>query len=206
MPQYLNQPLYPDTFYHIYNRGNNRENLFYNEDNYEYFIMKYRKYLSDFMDTYCYCLLPNHFHFFVKVKPEKEIRDLVEDLANLPVHQIISEQFRLFFLGYAKAISKQQKRTGSLFQKPFRRKKVTDDRYMTAVIYYIHNNPVHHGFRKRLTDYPLSSYPALCGNDPCWLKRDEVISHFGGLSNFIEYHNKQKPDTDITDFIIEEDE
>ena len=45
-------PLQEGKFYHIYNRGNNRETLFYTEENYKYFLKKYDKYLSEYIDTY----------------------------------------------------------------------------------------------------------------------------------------------------------
>ncbi|HGY54461.1 MAG TPA: hypothetical protein ENK44_02040 [Caldithrix abyssi] len=61
-------PLVSGHFYHIYNRGNNRENLFYRKENYIYFLVKYDAYLNDYLDTYAFCLLPNHFHLLVKVK------------------------------------------------------------------------------------------------------------------------------------------
>jgi len=64
--------------YHIYNRGNNHENLFYTEENYHYFLKLYDKYLSAIFDTYCYCLMPNHFHLLVRVKEENEIPEEVK--------------------------------------------------------------------------------------------------------------------------------
>ena len=64
-----NQPLLENIFYHIYNRGNNGDDVFYEARNYKYFLEKYDLYLSDFVETYAYCLLPNHFHILIRVKP-----------------------------------------------------------------------------------------------------------------------------------------
>ena len=55
-------------YYHIYNRGINGTNLFYEERNYAYFLSKYAHYMSDVLDTYAYCLMKNHFHLLVRVK------------------------------------------------------------------------------------------------------------------------------------------
>ena len=55
-------------FYHIYTRGINGTNLFYEERNYAYFLQKYGYYLHEVLDTYAYCLLGNHFHLLVRVK------------------------------------------------------------------------------------------------------------------------------------------
>lgn len=60
-------------YYHIYNRGNNKERIFFNEHNYEYFMRKFDFYLTEYVDLFAFCLLPNHFHFIVRVKEAKEI-------------------------------------------------------------------------------------------------------------------------------------
>ena len=76
-------PLFePGCYYHVYNRGNNRERLFYGEDNYLYFLRKYDSFLSDFTDLFAYCLLPNHFHVLIRIKAEKEI---LENAARLKI-------------------------------------------------------------------------------------------------------------------------
>ena len=64
----LTTPLNPDQFYHIYNRGNGGQWIFYKEKNYPYFLEKYKAYMLEYWDTYAYCLLPNHFHLMIKVK------------------------------------------------------------------------------------------------------------------------------------------
>ncbi|MFN8257215.1 MAG: hypothetical protein U0W24_16085 [Bacteroidales bacterium] len=65
-------------FYHIFNRANNDDKLFYSEENYFYFLKLYDKHLSTIFDTYCYCLLPNHFHFLVRIRDENEIPEQVK--------------------------------------------------------------------------------------------------------------------------------
>lgn len=150
-------PLEKGCFYHIYNRGNNGDNIFYTPENYEYFLKRFDYYLSDYLEVYAYCLLPNHFHLLVRVKDEfdesvasfdktipslranstSEVRSSTSRRSGTSEHQpaektlikglkkltktsdIVSESFRRFFTSYAKAINKQQSRTGSLFQKNF---------------------------------------------------------------------------------------
>ncbi len=65
-------PLEPGIFYHLYNRGNNRETLFRYDENYRYFLALYARYAEPAFDTYAYCLLPNHFHLLVRVRSESE--------------------------------------------------------------------------------------------------------------------------------------
>ena len=66
-------PLSHDCYYHIYNRGNNRETLFKEERNYRDFLKLYAKHIEPIADTFAYCLLPNHFHLLVRIKGEEEI-------------------------------------------------------------------------------------------------------------------------------------
>ncbi len=129
-------PMFPGEYFHVFNRGNNRENIFYKPENASYFLGKYQKYLLPVLETYAYCLLPNHFHLLVRVKTLEEIlgrggsTDLPgfknrEGLAKCGdeaatakfIAELVSEQFRLMFMAYAKAINKQENRVGSLFQK-----------------------------------------------------------------------------------------
>ncbi len=58
----------PSTTYHIYNHANGGDNLFREEENYHYFLRKWKQHIHPVADTLAYCLMPNHFHFMVTVK------------------------------------------------------------------------------------------------------------------------------------------
>jgi len=68
------QQLQHGKYYHIYNRGNNREDLFSTPDNYLHFLRLYEKYILPVADTFAWVLMKNHFHLLVKVKEENEIK------------------------------------------------------------------------------------------------------------------------------------
>ncbi len=172
------QPLEENTFYHIYNRGNNGENLFYKEENYWYFLRKYDEYLSDYLETYAYCLLPNHFHLLIRVKDSKDYegRFLKTGTSNLvDTDKIISELFRRFFTSYSKSVNKQESRKGSLFQKNFKRKAVLSDSYFTRLVWYIHSNPKKHQIFNSYKEYPYSSYGRIILDRPTKLLKKEVL-------------------------------
>ena len=101
-------PLAENQFYHVFNRGNNREHIFYSPRNYGYFLRKYDEYLSDYLATYAYCLLPNHFHFLVRVKENHAIDDL---------SHLVSEQFRRFFIGYSQQLINKKSEQAAFFKK-----------------------------------------------------------------------------------------
>ena len=68
-----NKPMETGTFYHYFNRGNNRENLFKEEANYNYFLQLLKKHITPVVDVYSYCLLPNHFHLVIKTKELEQL-------------------------------------------------------------------------------------------------------------------------------------
>ncbi|HYK55978.1 MAG TPA: hypothetical protein VEV15_05830, partial [Flavisolibacter sp.] len=160
------QPLAEGGFYHIYNRGNNGEPIFFQERNYTYFLNKLNDYVGSYLNFYAYCLLPNHFHFLVQIKKLKEISP---ELLQLPsgnktlnnLETIVSEQFRRFFLSYSKSIKVQEGRTGSLFEKNFKRKQITNDQHLDWLVNYIHRNPETHGFINDFRNYSPSSYKSF---------------------------------------------
>ncbi|HRQ29793.1 MAG TPA: hypothetical protein PLU49_06935 [Saprospiraceae bacterium] len=300
----LTIPLLPGRYYHIFNRGINRQGIFYDEDNYKYFLHKYAEKMTGYFDTYGYCLLENHFHLFVKgvsadallskaivdfdVVNRAFVKEYVlpwlrrigldilsvtllqgedfagkgKDLTNfrnllnqsgLPMKTggvgmlerdltnfrnllnlyeqhgdtrsnpdayplnlsssdfleqlcsyVLSERFRGFMLGYAKAINKQQKRTGSLFQKAFRRKYIPDDEQeKKQVLCYIHHNPIHHHFSNDYGSYLWSSYNAFLSNSPTRLCRNEALHWFGNSDEFIVYSREYETRKKISDWIID---
>jgi len=67
-------PLINGNYYHIYNRGNNSDTTFYEDENYYHFLKLYKKYLDPVVDTFAGCLLKNHFHLLVYIKEENEIK------------------------------------------------------------------------------------------------------------------------------------
>lgn len=64
-------PLLSNQTYHIFNRAIGNELLFASDDNYKFFLEKYGKFIFPVADTYCYCLMPNHFHILLKIKEDK---------------------------------------------------------------------------------------------------------------------------------------
>ena len=176
-------------FYHIYNRGNNREKIFFEEENYHYFLRQYQKYLSNHVETYAYCLMPNHFHFAIRIKETSEAFEVSQSTKLTP----LEKAFRDFFISYAKSINKRYNRTGSLFQYKFKRKPVTKPTYLMRLILYIHANPVDAKLCSNFEDWHFSSYNAVLRNTPTEIQRAEVLELFDGKKNFIAWHNEYSP-------------
>ena len=94
-------------YYHIYNRSIDGLQLFKDKEDYQKFLVKYDKYLRPYMDLIAYCLIPNHFHFLVKVKPVQEVLPILnkeETNAALRVvkmkasiNEFLEDQMRRYF-------------------------------------------------------------------------------------------------------------
>jgi putative transposase len=182
-------------YYHVYNRGNNRENVFVEERNYRYFLKLYANYIEPIADTYAYCLLRNHFHLLVRIKTVEE-QEAMETLRVSETLMVFKpkkpgQQFGNLFNAYAKAINKAYGRTGSLFQNPFGRTLVDSDAYFVHLIAYIHQNPQKHGFVDDFRVWPYSSYHAILSEKPTHLKREEVLTWFAGPTAFQVSHQQQ---------------
>ena len=191
-------PLYPDAMYHVYNRANGNEKLFLSENNYSYFLKRYAYFISPIADLYSYCLMPNHFHFLIKIKSKNEIiKNLNTHFPNrypnlnecTTIELVLSKQFSNFFSSYTQAFNKQQKRMGSLFMKNFNRILITSDKQLLNVVVYIHQNPVAASFCTNIKSWKFSSYnPILAANNSI-VCCNEVVNLFNDLDNFIYCHS-----------------
>lgn len=178
-------------YYHIYNRANGNEKLFLNDDNYNYFLEKYNYYILPIADTFAYCLMPNHFHFLVRIKAITNLQG-IQTLERLQKSKYISQQFSNFFNAYTQAFNKQNNRKGSLFIPRFNRKKITSQEYLINTVNYIHQNPITHGYVKELNEWSYSSFKIFLSNKKTNICRNEVLDWFNDKENFIAYHNIKK--------------
>ncbi|MEH6765801.1 MAG: transposase [Aequorivita antarctica] len=153
--------------YHIFNRGNNKENIFIEDKNYIYFLQLLKKHILPIADIYAYCLLKNHFHVLLRIKDEN---DISQKYIERP-HQAFSNMFN----SYTKAINKAYCRSGSLFQEHLKRKRIKDEKHLIQVFAYIHLNPVKHGFTEDYKGYPHSSYKAFVTNKNSNIDRDTIF-------------------------------
>lgn len=181
-------PITFGTFFHIYNRGNNRENIFIQERNYAYFMQLWWKHTSEIFETWAYCCLRNHFHVAGYVKDVKDIKDLTGLKLKQP-----SQYFSNCFNAYSRGVNLAVGRTGALFARPFKRIPVTNEAYLMRLIVYIHQNPQKHGFESNFQGWKYSSYHELTSDIPTRLYREKVWNLFGSREDFIRIHREIQP-------------
>jgi putative transposase len=139
----------PNTFYHIFNRGNNKQKIFFHEKNYQFFLRKIEEYLCPNCQVVAYCLMPNHFHLLI----------YVENAKNLPSArmQILERKIGTLQSSYTRAINIQERRTGSLFQAKCKVLE-TSAEHALACFHYIHQNPLKSGLCRSLDAWSYSSF------------------------------------------------
>jgi putative transposase len=137
----------PGEYYHIYNRGVDKREIFLSDDDRNRFIkllfvangdkpFAYKTILGvpldkldrgeQLVDIGAYCLMPNHFHLLVRERKDGHISSFMEKLGT----------------SYAMYFNKKYKRSGVLFQNTFKAQHVDDDEYLKYLYAYIHLNPV----------------------------------------------------------------
>jgi REP element-mobilizing transposase RayT len=149
MPDYY-IPLSPTGIYHLLFRAVGEEKLFREEDNYNFFLERFQKYISPIADIYCYCLLPNHFHFLLQIKEVDDIKAYYEIIK--PTKQFsynilsdfVMERFSNLLNSYCKSYNKRYGRKVGLFIDYLRRVEIATDEQFCKTAFYIHKNPVHH--------------------------------------------------------------
>jgi putative transposase len=173
--------------YHIYNQGNNKQTIFFESQNYVYFIGKMREYVLPYGDILCYCLMPNHFHILLRVNHVKlKVHESGIEGVTLspPVHstatdavkeRLLNDSIAIMLRSYTRAINKQEKRTGSLFREETKAKNGIIDGFVTVdgkhkdlffgaendhvshCFHYIHQNPVAARLVKDAKEWQYSS-------------------------------------------------
>ncbi|MBL7796358.1 MAG: transposase [Saprospiraceae bacterium] len=160
----------PNHLYHIYNHGNNREPIFFAEENYRYFLGKVRLHVKPYCHILAWCLMPNHFHFLIgtdaRSTPKRRI-------GNIEMSEL-SNGFRILESSYTKGVNRQQGRSGSLFRQHTKAKCLTEEAfdfesdpallapdflnmYPLVCFHYIHQNPEKAGLVTHDTDWEYSS-------------------------------------------------
>ena len=188
----------PGEFYHIYNRGTEKRNIFLNKNEYRRFllllyhcnnnknvVLRLENQNFDInleretiVDVCAYCLMPNHFHILLHEKIEGGISLFMQKLST----------------GYTMYFNRLHDRTGVLFQGKFKATHVNDDEYLKYVFSYTHLNPVklidpkwkengianHNRAKEYLENYVCSSYPDYLGIN----RKESVIITKEAMPNY----------------------
>ncbi|MBN1889002.1 MAG: transposase [Thermoflexales bacterium] len=165
-------------YYHFYNRGHNRERIFYERENYRFFLQQLHKYLLAVLDIVAYCLMPTHYHLLVRLKETG-----------------VSHRMQLLSISHTKAMNTRYERAGALYQGAFQAKLVNENEYLVHLSRYVHLNPVVAGLAKRPEEWEFSSYREYIGMRAGKLPTpDIVLSQFPSPEAYREFVESYVPE------------
>jgi len=169
-------PLWPGQLFHVFSRGNNRENLFRCHTDYSLFQALMWEHVLPVAGIHAYAFLPNHFHLILRIRDDS---DLPETL-----RQHVSQPFSNWFNAFVRRTNRDRGRVGALFQRPFGRVPVRDEAHRQVLGVYIHINPQRHGIASAFREWPYTSYADLISHGPTSLEREALLSWYGGRLGF----------------------
>jgi len=171
----------PDVFFHVYNRGVAKMNIFLCDEDYQYFEHLLERHLSRMpqkdkqgreycsfygkVEIHTYCLMPNHFHFLIHQVEEGVVQQL----------------FSRVTIAYSMYFNKKYDRRGPLFESRYKAVMVENDEYLTHVSRYIHLNPL--GFRS----WEYSSYNDYLYEPRTWLTTDFILDMFQTKKHYLAF-------------------
>lgn len=166
-------PLVAGEYYHLYNRGVNRQPIFFRDENWVFVLQRMQHYFrSDLIHIVAYCLMPNHYHLLAYPKCD-----------DVPVRVL-----HPFSVSYAKAINRQLGRSGPLFEGRFKAKRVDKNQYLLHLSRYIHLNPVLEGLAGRPEEWASSSYREYAGLRRGRLAHPQIVlSQFPSPQAYAEF-------------------
>ena len=172
----------PDSYYHAYARGGNKQKLFLEDADYKYFLKLFVRYLSEKptvsktgdvyphylnkIEILSYCLMTNHFHLLLYQK-------------DIPY---LEKFMRSLMTSYSRYFNLKYKRTGPVFESRYKAVRIDRDEYLQHITRYIHLNP-------RLWEhYKYSSLNFYReGREPYWLHTSKILEFFTSRSDYMKF-------------------
>lgn len=156
----------PGALHHIMVRGNNKANIFSDDQDRNKFLQRLGETVVEAKcSVYAWVLMSNHVHILFKSGKKG-----------------ISSVMRKLLTWYAVYYNRKHKRTGHLFENRYKSILCEEDRYLLALIRYIHLNPVRAGMVQTVEEldrYPWSGHSVVMGKNECpWMDTDYVLHQF----------------------------
>ncbi len=129
--------------YHIITRGNQRQRVFLDEEDYKAYLLRLKRYKKRYgFLLYGFCLMPNHLHLIGEPKEPQNLARFMQGLSR----------------SYTAYLNKKYRKVGHLWQDRFKSKVIVKDNYLLDCVHYIELNPVRANMVKATSDYKWSSY------------------------------------------------
>jgi len=187
-----NVPFLPNQYYHIYNRGAHRVDIFRNDTDYIFLLKLVKKQAEKCaISVIAYCLMHNHYHFLLRQNSDIQISKFMQAVFNV----------------YTKAFNSKYQHSGTLFEGPFRAIHIDRTEYLLHLCRYIHRNPLEAGIVVLPEQWHYSNYSEFIGQrDGILIDRDFVKENFGSPESYrefvIEYVPPEKAQKELRHYLF----
>jgi putative transposase len=186
----------PQSFYHIYARGGNRQRIFREPADFEKFLKLFARYLAleethnpagrsfpnfyNKLELLSFCLLPNHFHLLIYQRQQGAMTEFMRSLLT----------------SYSMYFNKKYKHTGPLFESRYKASLISDDAYLEHITRYIHLNP------RQWHDYEYSSLPYYLQQiTDEWIKPKRIMDIFSGPAEYLTFLEDYQQNKEMIDIL-----
>src|SRR3989344_2373048 len=166
--------VFKNAFYHVFNRGINKQEIFRSEDDYAFFLKKLNNVKKKYDHSiYAFCLMPNHFHISIQTR-KVSISKILSSLAT----------------SYSMYFNRIYKHFGPVFQNRFKSILVENDPYFIKLSQYIYLNPVKAGLVEDPMLYKFSSIREAVGKEPLNYLDGDIVRLIGKTKKSQEEYRK----------------
>jgi putative transposase len=168
-----NIPFLPNNYYHIYNRGANKANIFRSDRDYFSLLRQVKRRITEFdITVIAYCLMSNHYHFVLRQNGEPKINEFM---------QAVFHSYSLWF-------NQTHKHSGTLFEGPFQAILIDRNEHLLHLCRYIHRNPLEAGIVVKPEQWTYSNYAEFIGErNGVLVDQDFVRVNFGSPEAYEEF-------------------
>ncbi len=159
--------IFQNAFYHVFNRGINKQDIFLTDEDYEFFLRKLYALKQKYDHSiYALCLMPNHFHISLHAR-------------KTPISKIMSS----LATSYSMYFNRKYHHLGPVFQNRFKSILIENDSYFLELSRYIYLNPVKAGLAQDPTIYKYTSLREALGKEPLHFLDQDILRLIGETEN-----------------------
>lgn len=176
-----------DSYYHVYNRGHNKDLLFLDQEDYTWFEWLLQRtfgpvqqksdtgkafpWFGDQIRLNAYCLMPNHFHLLLYLGDDESA---------------LSKSMQSLAVTYSMYFNKKYQKRGKVFESVFKSSRVDSDQYLLHITRYIHLNP------REYKSWSYSSYRDYLSDTREWLRADMILDLFASREEYVQFVDDYK--------------
>ena len=168
-----------DTDFHVYNRGVDKQTIFFRPADYNLFLSLMESSLNnDLVSLLVYCLMPNHFHLIIRQFKPYAISDFMKAVCET----------------FAKTINQRRKRCGHLFGSRFKIAPLSDPATLLRTSHYVHSNPVSAGLSASPSAWLYSSYTEYVSTNLIgFVHTERILDLIGGYEKYAQFMEEFNP-------------